>query len=84
MYRHHTVKQMTTEAKRVVSDLFAAFTKDLGLMPEEWRARARGRNEARSARLVADYIAGMTDSFALSEHERLFEPEAANSGSAAS
>ena len=84
MYRHHTVKRMTAKANRVVSDLFAAFTKDSGLMPEEWRARARGRDDARSARVVADYIAGMTDSFALSEHQRLFDPQAASSGSSAS
>ena len=67
----------------VVSDLFAALTNDPGLMPEEWRVRAQGRDAARLARLVADYIAGMTDSFALSEHQRLFEPHAAQTGIAA-
>jgi dGTPase len=73
MYRHHTVQKMTARAKRVVGDLFAVFMDDPGLMPDEWRARAEGRDHPRLARLVADYIAGMTDSFALSEHQRLFE-----------
>jgi dGTPase len=83
MYRHHTVQRMTARAKRVVDDLFTAFSGNPGLMPDEWRARAEGRDEGRLARLVADYIAGMTDSFALSEHQRLFEPETAKSGSPA-
>jgi dGTPase len=83
MYRHHSVQHMTATATRVVSDLFTALTNDAGLLPEEWRVRAQGRDEARSARLVADYIAGMTDSFALSEHQRLFEPHAAQTGIAA-
>jgi dGTPase len=83
MYRHHTVQHMTATATRVVSDLFTALTNDPGLMPEEWRVRAQGRDEGRLARLVADYIAGMTDSFALSEHQRLFEPHAAQTGIAA-
>jgi dGTPase len=83
MYRHHTVQHMTATATRVVSDLFTALTNDPGLMPDEWRVRAQGRDAARLARLVADYIAGMTDSFALSEHQRLFEPHAAQTGIAA-
>jgi dGTPase len=73
MYRHHMVQRMTARAERVVGDLFEAFTAEPGLMPAEWRGRADGRDEGRIARLVADYIAGMTDSFALSEHRRLFD-----------
>jgi len=73
MYRHHMVQRMTAKAERVVSDLFDTFMSDPGLMPDEWRGRAEGRDEAKTARLVADYIAGMTDSFALSEHRRLFD-----------
>ncbi|HUT50958.1 MAG TPA: deoxyguanosinetriphosphate triphosphohydrolase [Alphaproteobacteria bacterium] len=73
MYRHHMVQRMTAKAGRVVGDLFEAFVSDPGLLPAEWRARGEGRDEARAARLVADYIAGMTDSFALSEHQRLFD-----------
>ena len=73
MYRHHTVQRMTAKAERVIRDLFEAFVNDPGLMPEEWRGRAQGRDEPKIARLVADYIAGMTDSFALTEHQRLFD-----------
>ena len=80
MYRHHMVQRMTAKAERVVGDLYEAFMSNPGLMPEEWRGRARGRDGARTARLVADYIAGMTDSFALSEHKRLFDAETAISG----
>ncbi|MDH3232936.1 MAG: deoxyguanosinetriphosphate triphosphohydrolase [Alphaproteobacteria bacterium] len=80
MYRHHMVQRMTAKAERVVGDLYEAFMNNPGLMPEEWRGRAQGRDDARTARLVADYIAGMTDSFALSEHTRLFDAETALSG----
>jgi dGTPase len=46
-------------------------------LPYEWRRRADAPKSPRTARLVADYIAGMTDSFALDEHRRLFAPPAA-------
>jgi dGTPase len=72
MYRHYKVNRMTAKAKRVVRDLFAQFFEEPDCLPDEWRARADGAGTARTARVVADYIAGMTDGYALREHARLF------------
>jgi dGTPase len=78
VYRHHRVLRMTSKAKRVLENLFAAFMGDVRLMPEEYCAAA-SQAEALAgpgarARIVADYIAGMTDRYAILEHRRLFDP----------
>ena len=77
MYRHYKVRRMRNKATGVVRDLFDIFHNDSGLMPEEWSdaAAAAGSEELR-ARIVADYIAGMTDRFALEEHRVLTDPSA--------
>ncbi|MQX35611.1 deoxyguanosinetriphosphate triphosphohydrolase [Roseospira navarrensis] len=76
MYRHHRVNRMTSKARRVVRDLFDLLLAEPALLPGDWstRARAAGGDDSRRARVVADYIAGMTDRFALDEHARLFDP----------
>jgi dGTPase len=71
MYRHPRVLRVREQADAIVRDLFQRFIADPGAMPEEWRAGIAGE-EARLARRVADYIAGMTDNYALAEHRRLF------------
>lgn len=73
MYRHDEVRRTTNRARAVVRELFDTYMEDTDRLPEEWRRRAHGRNSARRARLVADYIAGMTDRFALQEHRRLLQ-----------
>ncbi len=78
VYRHQRVLRMTLKARRVVRELFEAFGSETRLMPAEYREHAR-RAEERSgaagrARIVADYIAGMTDRYAILEHRRLFDP----------
>jgi dGTPase len=73
MYRHFRVNRMTAKARRVVGDLFGFFMTDPGCLPTDWRLRADGVDEIARARLVGDYIAGMTDRFALDEHRRLFD-----------
>ncbi|MEE8453342.1 MAG: deoxyguanosinetriphosphate triphosphohydrolase [Limibaculum sp.] len=75
MYRHYKVRRMRNKAAGVVRDLFDIFHNDSGLMPEEWSAAAAaaGSEELR-ARIVADYIAGMTDRVALEEHRVLTDP----------
>lgn len=73
MYRHYKVNRMTAKAKRVVRDLFSQFFDDPDCLPDEWRDRADGAGTPRTARVVADYIAGMTDGYALREHSRLFQ-----------
>jgi dGTPase len=76
MYRHHRVNRMTSKARRVVRDLFDLLLNEPILLPGEWaeRALAVEGDRTRLARVVADYIAGMTDRFALDEHARLFDP----------
>lgn len=72
MYRHAKVNRMTAQAAEVVRDLFARYRAEPALLPEPWREAAAG-GEAKQARVVADYIAGMTDNYALDEHRRLVE-----------
>jgi dGTPase len=73
MYRHWAVQRMRRKARRVVEELFATFAEAPELMPAEWNACAALDATAR-ARVVADYIAGMTDRFALQEHRKLTDP----------
>jgi dGTPase len=78
VYRHFRVVRMTTKAQRVVKALFRAYFDDLRLLPDEHRDAARRMEIARGpdgrARSVADYIAGMTDRYAILEHARLYDP----------
>jgi dGTPase len=78
VYRHQRVLRMTTKARRVLKELFAAFLEEIRLMPEEYRDTAQQAEErdgiAGRARTVADYIAGMTDRYAIVEYSRLFDP----------
>ena len=71
LYRHYRVVRMSTKARRVVSDLFAAFLADARLLPPEFQVRA----QRDAPRAIADYIAGMTDRYAILEHRRLFSIE---------
>jgi len=73
MYRHEQVNRMRVKADAIVRALFGAYLAAPDAMPAEWAARAR---DADPARAVADYIAGMTDRFALGEYRRLFDPGA--------
>jgi dGTPase len=74
MYRHFKVNRMTSKARRVVAELFGLFLAEPGCLPTEWREQTDAPGTACTARVVADYIAGMTDRFALDEHRRLFDP----------
>ncbi|MEM9049673.1 MAG: deoxyguanosinetriphosphate triphosphohydrolase [Pseudomonadota bacterium] len=77
MYRHWQVRRMRRKAGVVVRDLFEVFTDDIGLLPEGWRrAAAQAGQGVGHARIVADYIAGMTDRFALNEHRKIVDPQA--------
>ena len=73
MYRHHRVNEMTQMAKRVVSELFDLHLERPQLLPPEWHALTAGAGSGETARVVADYIAGMTDKFALETHRRLLD-----------
>ncbi|HEY9268486.1 MAG TPA: deoxyguanosinetriphosphate triphosphohydrolase [Methylotenera sp.] len=68
LYHHYKVNRMSAKAARIVRELFTAFFENAGLLPDEFQAYA----EIDKARAVADYIAGMTDRFAIREHRKLF------------
>jgi dGTPase len=73
MYRHYRVNRMASKARRVVQELFQLLLAEPECLPTEWRLQAAGAGAPATARLVADYIAGMTDRFALDEHRRLYD-----------
>jgi dGTPase len=72
MYRHPRVTEVITHAEEVVRDLFARFFVQPQDMPGDWAHGLDAADAPARARRVADFIAGMTDGFALSEHARLF------------
>jgi dGTPase len=71
LYRHYRVARMTSKAARVVTDLFGVFLSDPGLLPSEHQEKA----QSDAPRAIADYIAGMTDRYAMREYRRLFTIE---------
>ena len=72
MYRHYRVNRMSSKARRVVRELFRLFLAEPECLPGDWRPLS-GDDKPQAARVVADYLAGMTDRFALDEHRRLFD-----------
>lgn len=83
LYRHHKVYRMTAKAQRVIHEIFDAYMQDPLLLPSDYAHRIQDlavpglpqEPEARKARVIADYIAGMTDRYALTEYDRLFNPK---------
>ncbi len=71
LYRHYRVMRMSAKAQRIIGDLFGAFMSDNRLLPPSFQRQG----EAERARSVADYIAGMTDRYAIREHRRIFAVE---------
>ena len=71
LYRHQRVLRMSTKARRIVTELFGALLAEPRLLPPDFQARARED----APRAIADYIAGMTDRYAIREHRRLFAIE---------
>lgn len=72
MYRHYRVNRMSSKARRVLKELFTFFINEPECLPPSWRLQCEGKGSQRTALLVADFIAGMTDRFALDEHDRIF------------
>ena len=72
MYRHPEVMAVREKANAIVANLFSAFSSDPTRMPEEWSAGLDGAPPGRIARRIADYIAGMTDTYAVLAHRRLY------------
>ena len=73
MYRHYSVNRMTSKGRRVVKDLFRLFHAEPECLPPEWQVLCDGKSSAKTARVVADYLASMTDILALDEYRRLFD-----------
>ena len=79
MYRHYKLNRMTSKAKRVVKELFKLLVKEPECLPNELQDKCQDTSSAETARVVADYIAGMTDRYALDEYQNLFDVQAKNS-----
>jgi dGTPase len=73
MYRHKRVMRVMGEAEQILFDLFARYQKTPGDLPAEWLPPDGGDSETERARRIGNFIAGMTDRFALTEHQRLFD-----------
>jgi dGTPase len=74
MYRHEWVMRVMRDAEQLVSDLFARYQNDPAALPAEWLPSAnRPEGDAERSRRIGNFIAGMTDRFALTEHQRLFD-----------
>jgi len=75
LYRHYQVNRMTSKARRIVTELFDAFMQEPSLLPPDYQMPATAdtaKSVTMQARQIADYIAGMTDRYAIREHKRLF------------
>ena len=72
MYRHWRVNRTRSQARRILAQMFQLFMAEPDVLPAEWYARAEGRDQTGRARVVCDYIAGMTDRYAIEEHRKLF------------
>jgi dGTPase len=73
MYRHPRVMRVMGEAEDIVANLFVRYRDDPSALPAEWQEDITLENEAARARRIGNFIAGMTDRFALTEHQRLFD-----------
>ncbi len=73
MYRHYKVNRMSSKARRVVKALFEFFHTEPECLPTDWRAQTDGAGTKKTAEVVCDFIAGMTDRFALEEYRKVFE-----------
>jgi dGTPase len=74
MYHDYRVNRMTSKARRILADLFSQFMAEPDTLPTQWQSQiAQTAGETAKARVIADYLAGMTDRFAIAEHQRFFD-----------
>jgi dGTPase len=71
MYRHHRVVRMQQKAERVLTELFTAYVREPAMLPNQFQEQIDGKGKERT---ICDYLAGMTDRFAVDEYQRLFDP----------
>ncbi|WP_022727109.1 deoxyguanosinetriphosphate triphosphohydrolase [Fodinicurvata sediminis] len=75
MYRHYQVNRITSKARRVLKQLFQVYLDEPNCLPHDWQSKLDiSASQSQRARIVADYVAGMTDRYALESHETLFNP----------
>ncbi|MBI5450182.1 MAG: deoxyguanosinetriphosphate triphosphohydrolase [Gammaproteobacteria bacterium] len=78
LYQHYRVRRMSSKARQVIRSLYQAFIEDHRLLPDDYQVKVRQAADeggvAGRARVVADYIAGMTDRYAIREFGRMFDP----------
>ncbi|MBC6981746.1 deoxyguanosinetriphosphate triphosphohydrolase [Caulobacter sp. 17J80-11] len=75
MYRHYRVNRTRSQARRILAEMFNLFMAEPEVLPTELYERVKGRDQGGRARVVCDYVAGMTDRYAIEEHRRLFHLE---------
>ncbi|WP_091742786.1 deoxyguanosinetriphosphate triphosphohydrolase [Phenylobacterium immobile] len=80
MYRHWRVNRTRSQARRILADMFKLFMAEPDVLPAEWFAQTLDRDDWGRARVVCDYIAGMTDRFAIEEHRKLFNLDVLSGG----
>lgn len=74
VYRHWRVSRMSMKARQLTASLYSVLSSNIALLPDGWRDHAVAGDAAQAHRVVADYVAGMTDRFAIEEHRRLTDP----------
>ena len=76
MYRHYKINRMTSKGKRIVKDLFSLLFAENNILPPQWQLKMRLCSDSKQkARLIADFVAGLTDASAIELHTRLFDPQ---------
>ncbi len=77
MYRHYTLERIWIKVEKIIPDLFHAFMRKHTILPDHWQRRVEAAggltNDQARARIICDYIAGMTDRYAIREHEKIFD-----------
>jgi dGTPase len=76
MYQHWRVNRTRSQARRILAEMFDLFLAEPDVLPADWYARLRPLDDAGKARVICDYIAGMTDRYAIEEHRRLYHIDA--------
>ena len=80
MYRHWRVNRTRSQARRILAEMFTLFIAEPDVLPADWFGRLQDLGEGGRARVICDYIAGMTDRYAIEEHRRLFQLDGWMSG----
>ena len=73
-WRHFKVNRMTSKSRHLLTELFKRLLEEPNLLPTDWQAKLKSKDDHHVARIITDYVASMTDRYALLEYERIFEP----------